>query len=30
MPTYARSQIVLKDEVRVYHCIARCVPRAFL
>ena len=30
MPTYARGQIVLEDEVGVYHCIARCVRRAFL
>ena len=30
MPTYARRQIVVEDEVGVYHCIARCVRRAFL
>src|ERR1700733_14404754 len=30
MPTYARRQVVLEDEVGVYHCIARCVRRAFL
>ena len=30
MPAYARSQIVPPDEVGVYHCIARCVHRAFL
>ena len=30
MPTYARSQIVVEDMVGVYHCIARCVRRAFL
>ena len=30
MPTYARGQIVVEDEVGVYHCIARCVRRAFL
>ena len=30
MPTYARGQIVLEDEVGVDHCIARCVRRAFL
>jgi hypothetical protein len=30
MPTYSRGQIVLEDQVGVYHCIARCVRRAFL
>jgi hypothetical protein len=30
MPTYARRQIVVEDEVGVYHCIARCGRRAFL
>src|ERR1700677_4666447 len=30
MPTYARGQIVVEDTVGVYHCIARCVRRAFL
>jgi hypothetical protein len=30
MPTYARSQIFREDQVGVYHCIARCVRRAFL
>jgi putative transposase len=30
MPTYSRRQIVREDEVGVYHCIARCVRRAFL
>src|SRR5208282_1820253 len=30
MPTYARGQIVVEDLVGVYHCIARCVRRAFL
>jgi hypothetical protein len=30
MPTYSRRQIVVEDEVGVYHCIARCVRRAFL
>ena len=30
MPTYARGQIVVDDHVGVYHCVARCVQRAFL
>ncbi len=30
MPAYPRSQIVPTDEVGIYHCIARCVRRAFL
>ena len=30
MPTYARRQIVVEDQVGVYDCIARCVRRAFL
>jgi hypothetical protein len=30
MPTYARRQIVVEDMVGVYHCVARCVRRAFL
>ncbi len=30
MPAYPRSQIVSADEVGVYHCVARCVRRAFL
>jgi hypothetical protein len=30
VPTYARGQIVVEDKVGVYHCIARCVRRAFL
>ena len=30
MPTYARRQIIVEDQVGVYHCIARCVRRAFL
>jgi hypothetical protein len=29
MLTYARGQIVVEDMVSVYHCIARCVRRAF-
>jgi hypothetical protein len=29
MPTYPRGQIVVEDQVGVYHCIARCVRRAF-
>ena len=29
MPACARSQIVVEDEVGVYHCIARCVRLAF-
>ena len=29
MPTYDRGQIVLEDQVGVYHCIARYVRRAF-
>ena len=30
MPAYPRSQIASADEVGVYHCVARCVRRAFL
>ena len=30
MPAYARSHIVPPDEIGVYHCVARCVRRAFL
>ena len=30
MPAYARRDIVDEDRVGVYHCIARCVGRAFL
>ena len=30
MPAYPRHVIVADDEVGVYHCIARCVRRAFL
>ena len=29
MPTYSRRPIVVEDEVGVYHCVARCVRRAF-
>jgi REP element-mobilizing transposase RayT len=30
MPAYARRYIVDEDRVGIYHCIARCVRRAFL
>lgn len=30
MPSFARREIVDADQVGVYHCIARCVRRAFL
>ncbi len=30
MPAYPRREIVAHDEVGVYHCITRCVRRAFL
>jgi hypothetical protein len=30
MPAYARSHSVPPDEIGVYHCVARCVRRAFL
>jgi hypothetical protein len=30
MPAYARREIVREGEVGVYHCMARCVRRAFL
>jgi hypothetical protein len=30
VPTRARGQIVIEDEVGIYHCIARCVRRTFL
>jgi hypothetical protein len=30
MPAYARREIVAENEVGAYHCVARCVRRAFL
>ena len=30
MPAYARRQIVDETEVGIYHCVSRCVRRAFL
>ena len=30
MPAYARSEIVDASEVGIYHCVSRCVRRAFL
>ncbi len=30
MPAYPRHEIVAAEEVGIYHCIARCVRRAFL
>ncbi|HTU24476.1 MAG TPA: hypothetical protein VMF30_03695, partial [Pirellulales bacterium] len=30
MPAYPRRRIVADGEVGVYHCVARCVRRAFL
>ncbi|HVJ81802.1 MAG TPA: hypothetical protein VNC50_12115, partial [Planctomycetia bacterium] len=30
MPAFARHQIVARGEIGAYHCIARCVRRAFL
>ena len=30
MPSYARKEIVADDEVGIYHCVNRCVRRAWL
>jgi hypothetical protein len=30
MPSFARREIVDSQQVGVYHCVARCVRRAFL
>ena len=30
MPSYARKDIVAEGEVGVYHCVNRCVRRAWL
>jgi hypothetical protein len=30
MPAYARREIVDNTEVGIYHCVSRCVRRAFL
>ncbi len=30
MPSYARKEIVAEGEVGIYHCLNRCVRRAWL
>ena len=30
MPSYARKDIVAEGEVGIYHCVNRCVRRAWL